>query len=670
MKKYLLYLLIIIIFIFSFSGCSDTSVQTDVTETAESGESVIFSESPVSVATEDIKTTLNEMPSATENVVTYSHEVTTSSPDVDVAPTATATATATAKVTATAVSATTSVIAAVTTTVASVTTSAPSAIQSSSFAPTAKPTASSTAKPTVKPTATPVKTDEIKSETDVLPSNPDESQIIEYLGLENVGRDIDNDAFDKIAQKTGGKTLYVKDYGAKGDGITNDKSAIDKAINALSSAPAGSTLVFESNKTYYCGSKSEALKLSSLSYKIIQGNNTTILIDAPAKYIDMIGCRNFAIKGLNFNYKTKPYAFSKSVSDIDTSAYTATITMDRSLGITGTYTAPSVEFFAVVNRDDGRYHMSISKIDVVDESEYKYKITFNNTFGSIASRLNLIKANGIIVPMPSVGHSVEQAFTILNNTNIALKDCNVYSACKFMFFLRGNTDKVVFENFNVTPDPAEYNGDIRIVGWRDGFHCKENRAQLIWKDCTLKWVYDDMFNISCTMTKISDIEETASGTAFTLYCPETASTYNYMKAGDRISIYNSSTGKLVGVSTIKRVRSGKIYLNDEISGLKNGLYVAVDSLAAPDSQIINCDIRGTMRFRTPMYIVDSDIHCTRMWLAFELAGGRYLEGPVAENILFSNCKFTFDDTSLQYIEIFSSNTASANALKRDNSLQD
>ena len=385
---------------------------------------------------------------------------------------------------------------------------------------------------------------------------------------------------------------------------------------------------------------------------IIKGNNTTILIDAPMYYLAMNNCKNIAIQGLNFNYNTKPYAYSTEIGETTKTrgSATAVVTLDRSLNIEGTYTAPSAEFFALVAREDGRYHMSISSIEVIDADAYKYKITFNNTFGNITDRVDMLSQYGIIVPMPDVGHTVAHGFEILNNTDVLFENCNVWSTCKFSFLIKQNEGKVIFNNLNLTPDPNETQGNTGIVGWRDGFHCKENRAQLIWKDCTLEDVYDDMFNISCSMLTVKSVK---SG-KINLSWPETNGAYNMIKEGDTVSFYDTETGINIGTTTVKTVSGDTITLEEDLEGIDKGVYVAVNSLAAPNSQIINCKIKGTLRFRTPMYIVDSDIHCTRMWLAFESTGAGFLEGPIAENILFSNCNFTFDNDEEQCIEIFSS----------------
>ena len=159
------------------------------------------------------------------------------------------------------------------------------------------------------------------------------------------------------------------------------------------------------------------------------------------------------------------------------------------------------------------------------------------------------------------------------------------------------------------------------------------------------------------MQRIKSISGSGANAKITLTWPETGGgRYGMIKEGDTVSFYDVSSGKVLGSTTVKSATNADVItLNEEIPGLKEGVYVAVDSLAAPNSQVINCDIKGTLRFRAPAYIVDSRIHCTRMWLAFE---GPLLEGPIPQNILFHNCDITFDDEESKYIDI---STAGSNA---------
>jgi bifunctional DNA-binding transcriptional regulator/antitoxin component of YhaV-PrlF toxin-antitoxin module len=100
------------------------------------------------------------------------------------------------------------------------------------------------------------------------------------------------------------------------------------------------------------------------------------------------------------------------------------------------------------------------------------------------------------------------------------------------------------------------------------------------------------------------------------------------------------------------VEGDTVMLDREIKDLQREFQACVNTLAAPYSEVINCNIQGTIRFRTPVIVKDCNIHCNRMWLAFERDG---FEGPLAENQLFENCIFTFDSEDEPFIEIYSGN---------------
>ena len=69
------------------------------------------------------------------------------------------------------------------------------------------------------------------------------------------------------------ETVSVKDFGAKGDGATNDSAAIQAAINAVSAANGG--IVFVPTGVYNLGTASPAISITSYVQLIGEGSNYT-----------------------------------------------------------------------------------------------------------------------------------------------------------------------------------------------------------------------------------------------------------------------------------------------------------------------------------------------------------------------------------------------------------
>ena len=152
-----------------------------------------------------------------------------------------------------------------------------------------------------------------------------ENEIIPELGtrITNVEKEIDsiNPSLENMVHKH--KTIYVRDFGAKGDGVTNDLHSIQKAIDSAKDDEV-TTIVFNSGDVYYLESEYNDTT-DSTSYKrrvedgiviksniILNGNGTTIKCSDDLAYvftqhtigntiIDSSNCaKNIIIEGFKF----------------------------------------------------------------------------------------------------------------------------------------------------------------------------------------------------------------------------------------------------------------------------------------------------------------------------------------------------------------------------------
>ena len=163
------------------------------------------------------------------------------------------------------------------------------------------------------------KIDEVETRFNTLTSKQQQdSEVIDArAGAVSLKARLDN--FDsQLEQKANKKQIFVEDFGAKGDGKTDDYNAILSAINS------NNTIIeFMSEKTYYF---SKPLIFENLSNKIIEGNNATLLYkgeestDQPNGGVFQFDvCNNIKIRNLSVNVNggwiRRPYNYEESYNE-------------------------------------------------------------------------------------------------------------------------------------------------------------------------------------------------------------------------------------------------------------------------------------------------------------------------------------------------------------------
>ncbi len=443
--------------------------------------------------------------------------------------------------------------------------------------------------------------------------------------------------------------LYLKNYGAAGDGVTDDSAAILSALADLKRSGVGSSLQLESNKTYYAayvGRNAKALiELDRVKGLTVQGNGSTILMGSHAPYVYVTGTKNCAVKGLTFDYAQKP-AFSATCSSITPADGTAVMIADRDIGLKNgeIYTPPTgVSYWGALNKQDSRYHMFITKIQMINTEKRTFRVTFDTDDANTARWLeSSLSEYGLICPMPRVGQlpANERAFTVVSNVDFSMADVKINSCCRFGMFVADNEGTVRFEHVDFVPADNELDGVVNFTSWRDAWHCKDNRAKIVWDHCTAVGNYDDVINISSSALTVTDYDK--ADKRLTLVWQESGSGLYYsIRPGDRLSVIDTDTGADCGTvavaSVIKQADGVNVITVDSpltdftIAG-KN-IQAFFTNRCAPDSVISNCDFGGTFRFRGPLTVTDSNFYNMRMWIDLYDA----VEGPVPQDIHFIRC---------------------------------
>ena len=447
-------------------------------------------------------------------------------------------------------------------------------------------------------------------------------------------------------------TLKVDDFGAKGDGVTDDAKAIYDAMMALVNSPRGSVLLFGKDKTYYY--KDNGSSIRSVIYfncneqLTVKGDNTLILLGGDSNYYaDVTSSKDITIEGLSFDYKEYKAAFAATVEpeNVDVKAGTAIVKADRELFMeNGEVAVPRCNEFGVFPADSSRYHMYLKKYEMIDKAQNLVKVYFDTSNGTTMSRLknDYIYQYGFVLPAP-YANKIERGFSIHGNHNFTMRNVNIYSTSRHVFSLQWNTGDFLFDSVNVVRAP--YDQGLRYVSWADCYHLIHNRAKYTWKNCKNEWNYDDVFNISASTHYVSKVY---SKKEFVMQPINDRSGGDYPRVGETITIINVKTGALIGRATVRSIISEKdgyitrVKVNEELPLLREGEHIKcwVDDTVAPGSEFIDCNFDGTFRARSELTFTNCVFNNRRFWIGLDTIDN---EGPVSKNIIFRNCEFTGDN---------------------------
>ena len=424
-----------------------------------------------------------------------------------------------------------------------------------------------------------------------------------------------------------------EDYGAKGDGSTDDGPAVSRAVEAaMASAKPEKVLLFRKDATYRLASAPEENSLKRVFSLIggenlrILGDHTRLLMKAPYRVAYFKQCRNVEFSGFIIDYSPKPFVLG-TVAAIDPDKRYIDFTTRDDLNFTGKVEPPQ-PYYAFRNRTDERLHYFISSMEQLGTGSYRLYMTD-------ASRVAAAQVGEeFILPVYQNSHSIGSLFSISETENFEMSNVYIEAVPEFAFDIRSNRGYTRFTNVRL--EPPEGSG-IHLVSWRDGFHVKDNVSKPTWDSCYIGPLGDDAFNLSTVICNVTSYD---ADTGRVVMTPTEAEPYrNGLNPGDELAIYNMATGQDYGTATIAEVypsdTSVQIRLNRAVPGLAPGCQIAFYSLNK-DYVVKNSYIEGTVRVRSSGTFENCRFNV--FWVRVE--NETYVEGPIPKDILFKNCTFT------------------------------
>lgn len=442
------------------------------------------------------------------------------------------------------------------------------------------------------------------------------------------------------AEQAGAKSTVVlkaEDFGAVGDGMTDDGPAISAAVNAAIEQQA--TLLFDGSKTYYMKESDNTAAVFRTPFAMegasgitIDGQGATFLTAPGINYFVMAGCSDILLKNCNFDYAVPVYLVGKVISNTN-----GTVVFETDV-------EPYVDNydFARVNGFSIRYNEGIQNRPHAfmgacsRTGEKQVTVTYAANPGYAAGDL-------VFLPNPGIGHAFSEMIYLGSNTGaMVYENIGIRSAPSFIMAIKSNSAEMYFKNVDMAPAENDTR-EIKMVSWRDGYHCKDNRLPLHWQDCEADVLFDDVFNVSGTLGYITSVE---SGSVFTATNYEHYSIGQRVnfdcRAGDVLDVYDIQSAAYCGTATVRQVRQNAdgtttivLEYGETLTDVQEGYVVGNRMTGAPGSTIENCKFEGTFRFLRDIRITNTTFDLLAMWIMVEGS----VEGPLPGDIDFIHCTF-------------------------------
>ena len=294
------------------------------------------------------------------------------------------------------------------------------------------------------------------------------------------------------------KVCHVADFGAVGDGETDDGPAIRRAVEAAVEAAPGSRVVFD-EKSYRMArfGGSAHINLTEVTGLIIDGNGAEIIGNPYNGFIAINNCSNVTMRGLVF--------------DCDPLSYTQG-DITRVENEKGEFLVKLHDGYAnPVELSDKLYKTAWNDVGfLIHPEERKLKRGGSDHYRMAAvteeaSEENLIRVkldadtcknvepgDRFVIALVYGGSGAH--ISVDDSSDVHLENYTIHTA-KFgmTHTLSSNRGRVYIKGVQVT---FRDGSDRLVTNIKDGFHCKHNAVGPVIEDCLLEGMKDDSINIS------------------------------------------------------------------------------------------------------------------------------------------------------------------------------
>lgn len=291
------------------------------------------------------------------------------------------------------------------------------------------------------------------------------------------------------------KIINVRDFGAKGDGMTDDSAAFDRAQERLKLEDAGTIFKVPAGEYFFAGDG----KYNNGNYLFDKLSNVTIEGDGDAtvflfgnymfKGLRAMNCQNVTFRNFKIKFAKPIFAQGKVIKSDN--MFELIVELDKLTPTLPENKPQNLIFF----RDDAIYDHSnprneIKNLEKIANNQYKITTSWQLKGSDVTNKTAVLLFR----------NNNSTAFNNEFNNNCKLENITIVNG-PASAFSASNCSNMQFINCKVIPEKGKFLSTVA-----DGIHVKNNRIGPKIKNCTFRNMFDDSINISTMAEPVCKID--------------------------------------------------------------------------------------------------------------------------------------------------------------------